>query len=127
MEYLDLKTYVDNYKLAAINPVKEKVKVFLTKRANQIKLVHSSKNPSKSQIQKALNEQNFINAVIDLETEYSVLIDNVANMITQALGQYEDGIKNGADLRDKNNFLSERLKIMDDRELDYIEILKSKK
>lgn len=126
MDIIELKTFVKNFRLASIDPAKGKLKFYLEDRTKKVKQVQSNRNISDEQMRKAIKEQAFISSIVDLDTEYDNFMTSVENVLAKALYQYEDYILNGAKLREQNQFLRERLEIMDKRELEYLEILKNK-
>lgn len=127
MLIIDFKKFVENWRLATINPKKKELQVFIEDRINSIKKIQGSKDFNSANNSKAIKEQKFINAIIDLDSEYDSFLKYVDRKLNKALSHYEDYIVNGAKLREQNNFLKERLATMDERELMYLELLKNKR
>lgn len=127
MEVIELTKYCDNWKLAQINPVKKELSRFLNERSGQIKKVYSSKGSSMVQLEKANKEEKFISAIVDLETVYDEFMKSITRVIHKSLHQYAVGINDGGKLMEQNDFLRERLAIMDKRELTYLELLSKKR
>ena len=121
----DFNKLVKNWKLSNINPLKKELKVFLDDRVLSIKKLQSH-GFNEANNAKAIKEQKFINSIVDLDSAYDSFMDHVEQKLDKSLKQYIDYINNGAILRQQNEFLKERLEIMDKRELMYLELLKRK-
>lgn len=126
MLIIDFKKLVQNWRLANINPLKKDLKVFLDDRVTAIKKLQSGAY-SEGNNAKAIKEQKFINAIVDLDSAYDQFMDHVEKKLDKSLDQYIDYINKGAELREQNEFLKDRLDIMDKRELMYLELLKRKR
>lgn len=123
----DFTKFVENWRLANINPKKKELQVFLNDRVKLIKQMQSSNKFDEAKQVKAIREQKFVNSIIDLDTEYGLFMDHVERKLNEALAQYADYINNGGKLREQNNFLKERLETMDKREMIYLELLKNRR
>jgi hypothetical protein len=122
----DFQTMVSNWRLAVIEPKKKELHLFVSDRVKQIKQAQSAKY-NEAQTAKAIKEQKFINSIIELNTEYELFMTHVDKKMNGIVNQYADYVNNGAELREQNRFLKERLEIMDKRELTYLELLTKRK
>ena len=73
-----------------------------------------------------IREQDFMNAIIEVDEIFDKFFDLIDNKLQKNIECFSTYVLKGAQLQSENKFLKERLETMDKRELDYIEILKSK-
>ena len=127
MEILDFNKFASNWRMVAIDPVKEKLSVFLSNRANQIKLVHSNNKSTEDQLRKAVNEEAFISSIIELDETYSNFVDHVENKLQKVVSKFAKSCNDYTHIIEQNEFLKERIEIMEKREYQYLEIISNRK
>ena len=76
-------------------------------------------------LEKANNEQNFINAILDMDVIHTNLLNNVNIHIHKCLQQYATYINKGGQLKSENQFLRERVRDLEARELEWIKIMRN--
>lgn len=123
MQIIDFKVFVKNWKAAHIEPSRKRLEAFVKERAKAVKKVQSG-NPTEPELAKAVKEEKYIAAIIELDEVYSEFVEFVDRKLNDILIQYADTVNEGAKIMDENEFLKSRLKIMDEREFKYLELLK---
>ena len=118
---IDLENYCENWQKARIKPKQKIVEQFIKERTQSIKRLMSTANTNNHH--KAVKEEEYLRAIIDLDTEYQEFLKSVSAIVWKCIQQYANQINDGGEIVKENNFLRDRLEKMDERELTYLQLL----
>lgn len=122
----DLAKYCDHFHRAEIEPRRKELSNYMKKRIQQVKEINSRRGASMESLEKANTEQNFINAIIDMDVIHTQLLNSVNIHIHKCIQQYATYINKGGQLEAENQFLRERVAHLEKREDEWIQIFKEK-